>query len=112
MADIHNSAKKFIYDEVFTSTGAGDIIDFSNRPMKHFAIKVKTSGVVTAWVVRLQVDLEGTDWTTIASHTTANGSGQTIFVSTPSPSLFVRANCTTLDLIPGGNITVKIIGME
>lgn len=101
-----------IYTHTFMVTGSGPIIDISNNPMKYFTIQTKTTGTVLSWIIRLQVSIDNENWTTIATHTNAVGSGLLVFVTTPSPALYLRANCTGLDLGLGTNIIVKILGME
>jgi len=112
-SNVNKTFRHRIYTHTFTETGAGSILDLSNNPMKNFAIKTTATGAVVSWLVALQINLENdSNFTTIATHTNTTVSGITLFVSSPSPALYLRASCGGLNLGLGTNITVKILGME
>lgn len=55
-----------------TTTGSGSAIVLK---VKSFALQVRENGTVTAWDVRIEGTLDGTNWYQILQHTAADLSG-------------------------------------
>lgn len=90
-----------------TTTGAQKTLNAPGTPFATYAISVKgTGGAPTSWTVLLEGSLDGTNWTTIATHNATDGS--TVWDFNGKAALFVRANVTALTL--GGSATdIKVI---
>lgn len=98
--------------DTFTGTGNGTTVDISSQGMSKFAIQVKATGAVTSWDVRLEISLNGTQFTTIAQHdNTVPGDGITLVVQGPAPALFFRSRCNAISLGGGTNVVVTILAL-
>jgi hypothetical protein len=78
---------------------------------QNYSIAVKgAGGSPTAWNVTLQVSNDDSNWTTIDTHTQADGSGACRFV-TGKPAAFVRANVVSATLNGATGLTITIIAV-
>lgn len=97
--------------DTFTGTGNGTSVDVSAQGMTKFSMQVKATGAVTSWTVVLEVSLNGTQWTTIATHdNVVPGDGIMAIVQGPVPALFFRSRCSAITLGGGTNVVVTILG--
>ena len=99
--------------DTYTSTGTG-IIYGTTYVLKSFAIQVTGTGATaTAWNVVIEGSLNGTNYTTILSHTEATGNGQILFSSANLyPCVYTRSRVVSLTLGPATNIVVYIAGVQ
>lgn len=96
--------------DTFTATGVGTTIDRGVMPPAHFAIQVKGTGAApTSWSVNLEGSLDGTNWTTLITHSATDGSTQWSAAATPRPVTHFRSNCTALTLGTATNIVVRVL---
>lgn len=76
-------------------------IPTGTQPTKYYSLQVKAStGAATAWDVRLEGSLNGTNWTEIMRHNTGDGDG-TVKASTSTvvfPAAWVRTRLVSLTL--------------
>ncbi len=101
-----------IYSERFISNGVTPAINISAKPCSKWAILVRGSGMAaTAWQADLEVGLNGSSWTSVATHNTATGDGVTVF-AVDKPATFYRINLTGLTLAPAGALYVYVLGMS
>jgi hypothetical protein len=80
-------------------------------PARSFSIQVvAVGGTVTAWTVAVQASLDGVTYTTILSHTQADGDAVTKFTGASFyPARYFRANVTALTLNTATMITVNVL---
>lgn len=95
--------------ETFTAAATGTAV--SGLPAKYFALQVKATGTVTSWTVIAEGSLDGTNWTTIVTHTNASGDGAIVTNSTAFPALYYRTRCTAIVLGSGTNIKIILLAM-
>src|SRR3990167_8944003 len=77
--------------KTFSAGAASDTtIDVSDAPMKYYALQVGSSVGVATWDVRVEGSLDGTNFTQIVQHETADGADLIQFGSSASPVSFVR----------------------
>lgn len=102
----------FSRSDTFTATGNGTTVDVATDPLESFSVQVKCTGATaTAWDVRLEGSLNGTDFTQILAHTNVDGDGLTKFSGTAdSPCLYFRSRVAGLTLGAATNIVVTILG--
>ena len=75
-------------------------------PFTKYAIQAKGVGAApTSWTAILEGSLDSTNWTTLISHTTPDGSTQ---FAVDKPATSVRLNLSTLSLGPATAINVYI----
>lgn len=83
---------------------------------KHWSIQVKgTGGAASVWIVIMQVSLDGTNWTTGLTHSSAGGASDGAIVSSTTPivALYARASVTSLTLgILATNVVSTILGTQ
>ncbi len=104
-----NSAKR---SDTYTVTGTGTIVQ-PPRTLKYFSIQLKgTVAGATSWTVTLEGSLDGTNFSTIITHSTADLDGSVKWSTSASPSLYFRSNCSALVLGGATNIVVTILGTE
>lgn len=97
--------------DVFTTTTNGTIVNVSASPVKYFALQVNQTGTITSWTVVLEVSLDGTNFTTILTHTNILGDGMTVYIGTlTASSLYFRSRCSAITLGAGTNVTAIILG--
>lgn len=96
--------------DTYTATGNGTTVDVSTNPLKNFSIQVKSTGTTaTAWDMRLEGSLDGTNFSQIIAHTNADTDGFVKFASN-SPILYFRSRCAGITLGLATNIVVTILG--
>lgn len=101
-----------IISEGVTATGAKAAVR-NDTGAKFFTIQVKGRAAgATAWTVDVQGSLNGTEWTTIVSHGTADADG-TVKNSgaTPWPVLYIRINTTALTIGSAAVLDIKVNGL-
>ena len=98
--------------DTFTAAGNGTILGL-DYACKYYSIQVTGTGATpTAWSVVLEGSLEGTNFTTILTHTDTTGNGKVLFSGTTVyPSLYFRSRVVSLTLGSATNIIVKILGV-
>lgn len=101
--------------DVFTTAGGaanGTTVDVSANPVKFFALQVVKSGAVTVWDVRLEGSIDGTNFTTILTHTNATGDLLTVWQAAGglNPVRYFRARLVSIT--GGTNVTAYIVGMN
>lgn len=106
------SASYATRSDTYTGTASGTTVDCSTKPLKWFAISVRQTGVVTAWTVVLEVSLDGSNFTTVATHTQVIGTGVTVWSSVASPAFYFRSRVTAFTLGLGTNVVATVLGME
>jgi hypothetical protein len=79
-------------------------------PFATYALQVKgVGGTPTSWSVTLDGSLDNTNWTTLITHTTTDGS--TSYETTGKPNLFVRVNVGAVTLGPASALLVKAVAV-
>lgn len=96
--------------DTYTATGNGTTVDRLVRPVRNYAIQVVQTGTVTAWDVRLEGSLDGTNFSQVLQHTNTDGSGLVKFSTASSPCLYFRSRCAGLTLGVGTNVIATILG--
>lgn len=112
MADFSAPAASSTLSLTATATGAGASTAVRPDQSKFASIQVKgTGGAATGWTVVLQGSLDGTNWTNIRTHGTADGDGVVLFAgdNIPRPVAFVRLNVTALTLGTATNIVCTAV---
>lgn len=83
---------------------------------KHYSFTVNpVGGTVTAWSVTLQGSIDGTTFTTIVTHTQANGAGTTVFPANPAgiyPYRYLNTICTLLTLGTGTGVQTTVLATQ
>ena len=100
--------------DTFTTTGSGGILEgIQRKAIRHFSIQVVGVGATaTSWSVDLKCSLDGKNWTTIISHYTGVGNGETVFSgSTIFPANYFKSEVTMLTLGSATAIEVFILGV-
>lgn len=105
--------------DTYTGTGNGTTVDMSTRPCRRFSLQVKGTGAAaTAWNVLLEGSLDGTNFTTILQHSSANplganADGAVVWTDAGAPFLYFRSrSAATLTLGSATNIVATIAGMQ
>lgn len=94
-----------------TATGA---LSTASAPggsvFNRYAIQVKGTGAApTSWSITVDGSLDGVNWTTIATHSSTDGS--TVF-AVDKPVLFIRGNVGSLVLGAATDVTVTVLAAE
>lgn len=99
--------------DTYTAVGAGVVIDIVNNPVKSYSVQVNSNGgLATAWDVRLEGGLDGSNFTQILQHTNVTGNLVTVFSGAVfSPTFRFRTRVAGLTLGPATSITVIGLGM-
>lgn len=104
--------------DTYTGTANGTAVDVSVKPCSKYALQVKGTGAAaTVWTVRLEGSLDGTTYTEVMRHSSANpvgnnADGATVWVDA-GPFLYFRSRCSdTLTLGSATNIVATIVGMQ
>jgi hypothetical protein len=97
--------------DTYTGTASGTAINVSTGiPKKFFSIQVVGTGAAaTSWTVLLEGSQDGTNYTTILTHATAD-LDTTVLWSTAKPCQYYRSRCTAVVLGGATNIVAHIIG--
>jgi hypothetical protein len=81
--------------------------------IKCYGLSVVATGAVTSWDVRLEVSVDGTNFTQVIQHTQADGTGVAKWnpATIPlAPGLAFRSRCAAIVLGAGTNVIVDIVG--
>ena len=100
--------------DVFTATGTGTTVSVQAVAVKSYSIAVKgTTAAATSWTAILEISLDGTNFTTLLTHSTGTGDGVVLANTTTfSPSLFFRARLTALVLGPATDVHITVLGLQ
>jgi hypothetical protein len=98
-----------------TATGTGVVIALfpspGGAPFATYALSVKGTGAApTSWSVTLDVCLDGQNWTTLLTHSSADGS--VIFDAAGKPSNWIRVNVGALTLGSATDIVARAVGVS
>lgn len=99
--------------DTYTAVGVGTLVDATTQPVQHFAIQVLFTGgdPPISWTVVLEGSLEGTVFTTILTHATADLAGTVKWSGTSFyPCRYFRSRCTNLNLGLATGLVVWILG--
>ena len=95
----------------FTAAASGTT-QFTGFPVSKFALQIKNTGAVTAWNIVVEGSLDGTNFTTLATHVNGtNADGATVWV-VDRPVLYWRLRCTSITLGGGTNSIARAIAMQ
>jgi hypothetical protein len=96
----------------YTSTTTGAEVDCSSIPVSQLGMQVKGTGAApTSWTIVLEVSLDGTNYSVVATHTNiTHADGSVLFVPLPAPVKKFRSRCTAISLGGASAIAVAIIG--
>lgn len=100
--------------DTYTGAANGTTVDASTRPMRAFGMQVKGTGAsATSWTVVLEGSLDGTNFTTLLTHTnTTQADGSVLWSSAAhTPCLYFRSRCTAVVLGGATNIVCTILGV-
>lgn len=100
--------------DTFTGTGNGTTVDVSAQGMSRFGIQVKGTGAAPAsWQVVLEVSLDGTNFTTVITHGSAESpadvDGAVKWSTVPTVGLHFRSRVVALSLGGASNVVVNIV---
>lgn len=114
---IHTTGECQGRSDTFTTTASGTAIDLgAGTSYKYFSLQVVQTGTVTSWTVVLEGSLNGTNYSTILTHTNAApGSGGivpavTAAAFTPFPVRYFRTRCSAITLGAGTNVIATCLG--
>jgi hypothetical protein len=99
--------------DTYTATGTGTTTGTTNHCLTRFGIQVKGTGAAaTSWAVAIEVSLDGTNFATIETHSSAGGDtdGSIVWSAGDVPAIYFRSKCISLTLGSATNIVVTIIG--
>lgn len=98
--------------DTYSGTGTGTTVDVSLQGFSRFAIQCKQTGTVNSWTIVLETSLDGTNFSTLLTHTKAsNLDGGVVWFTVMAPSLYFRSRCTAMDLGSGTNVVTTIVGL-
>lgn len=100
--------------DTYSTTGTGATLDVSSQGMSKFGVQVKGTGAApTSFTVVLEGSLDGTNFSTLLTHTNASpGDGLVLHSGAVAlPVLYFRSRCTALTLGSASNIVVTIVGI-
>jgi hypothetical protein len=95
--------------DTYTTNVAGTTVAATSNGVKHFGLQVTKNGAVTAWQVVLEGSIDGTTFTTLMTHTEADGDGAVIWTPQAVPALRFRSRCVSRT--GGTDVTAAIVGM-
>lgn len=102
--------------DTYSATGTGAVLTATAKPLKSFALAVKGTGAApTAFDVRLEVSLDGMNWTQVLAATNiAPGDGGTVWqaVGALTPALYVRTRVAGITLGGASDIVVRGMGLQ
>lgn len=100
-----------IRQDTYTAAANGTAYFHAGLAMKYFAVQAKGTGAAaTAWDMRLEGSIDGTNYTQLLAHATVDGDGVTKWLSTASPCLYFRSRCASITLGGATNVVVTILG--
>lgn len=95
----------------FTAAASGTT-QFTGYPVSKFGLQVKNTGTLTAWNIVVEGSLDGTNFTTLATHVNGtNADGATVWV-VDRPVLYWRLRCTSITLGGGTNSVARAVAMQ
>lgn len=97
--------------DTFAATGNGTTVTATTAPKQNFALQVVQTDTVDAWTVLLEGSLDNSTFSTLISHTEADGTG-TMKQATGKPCLYYRTRCSALTLGAGTNVVATILAMQ
>ena len=99
--------------DTYTAAANGTTVTVTDRSIKYFAIQCKgTAAGATAWSIVLEGSLDGTNFTTIATHATADLDGTVKNVSAAFPVNYFRSRCASITLGGATNVVTTILGVQ
>lgn len=102
-----------VQSDSYVSTTSGTIVDVSANPLAQFTLSVAPTGAVVVWTVILEGSLDGTNFTTIATHTNLVGANTAIFSgSNKTHCLYFRTRCLAITLGLGTNVVATVVGAQ
>lgn len=106
---VHKASRQ----DTFITTGNGATINVSSQGMSKFGLQIKGTGAAaSSYTVVLEGSLDGTNFSTILTHTnTSPGDGLVQHSGAVAmPVLYFRARCSALVLGSATNIVATIVG--
>lgn len=99
--------------DTYTGAANGTTASATGWPPKHFALQVVGTGAAaTAWEVRLEGSLNGSNWMEMARHTQNDGDGIVVPQGFgPFPLLHLRTRCVSVTLGGATNIVATLLGV-
>ena len=99
--------------DTFTGTGNGTSVDATANPIGSFGILVRaTGGTPTLWTLVLEGSIDGTNFSTILTHTNTLGLNVNLWSGALiSPCRYFRSRVVALTLGGASNIISDIVGM-
>lgn len=100
--------------DTFTAAANGTTFDTSHAPLQTFGIQVAGTGATpTSWTVVVEGSIDGTSFTTIATHTNLIGVNVALWTgSSYYPCRYFRNRCVAIVLGTATNIVVTTVGMQ
>lgn len=100
------------YTHDFAAAGTGAVQDITLNPFKSYSIQcVAVGGAMTSWDVDIECSLDGTNWTAVLNHATADLDGTIKFTGAAMyPARYFRANANDITLDTATALTVNILG--
>jgi hypothetical protein len=104
--------------DTYTATANGTQVDVSTKPCSKFSLQIKGTGAAaTAWNILLEGSLDGTNYTQILQHSSANPLGADTDGATvwtiAGPFLYFRSrSAATFTLGSATNVVATIVGMQ
>ena len=98
--------------DTYTASGNGATLNAADAIASSYSIQVVGTGAAaTAWNIVLEGSLDGTNFSTMLTHTETTGNGAVLFAGANLyPSLFFRSRCVSLTLGSATDIVVYITG--
>ena len=102
----------FTGTDTYAATGSGQTIDAHLSPVREFGIQVAAvGGTPTLWTIILEGSLDGTNFSTILTHTQALGLGVILWSTVPAPVSYFRTRCSVLTLGAASSATAYVLGV-
>lgn len=108
-------SKPYTYiSDTFTGTGNGTSVDATNNPFQSFGMQVIGTGATpTLWTLVLEGSVDGSNFTTILTHSTSLGISVNLWTGTSlTPCRYVRSRVISLTLGTATNIVVHWVGLQ
>lgn len=101
--------------DTYTAAATGTAVDVSDVGASTFGMQVKGTGAAaTAWNVVLEVSLDGTNYASLLTHSSADGDSDGGVVwsgANASPALYFRSRCVSVTLGSATNVVATIVGL-
>lgn len=99
--------------DTYTVAANGTTVTVLTNPLKYFSIQCKGTGAAaTAWNIVVEGSLDNVNFSTIATHATADLDGTVKAFTTPFPVLYFRSRCTAITLGGATNVVATILGVQ